>query len=805
MHAGSLSNHPSRVTRASTNPLIGRAQELARLRSLVESIASGSALTVFIEGEAGIGKTRLLVSLMDEARDRGVAVFYGAAHPLERIRPFGVLVDALDLRRTSRDPRRAAIGSLLSGGDTSGAGELAAGQLQFRAIEEIIDLVEVASDQGAVLVALDDLHWADPSTLLAFRLMTRELAQVPLLLVATLRPSPRTPDLAQLLDDTLDAGAQLIHVEPMTTRDVDALVQSELGVPAGPSLAVAVERAGGNPLWVVEMLRSMSSDGALDLTGTTAELTGSETPDSLRHLVVRRLGYLPERTAATLRTASVLGDAFSLMDLATVTSRRVSELNEELAEAIKAGLLVDSDGLLAFRHQLVRDAIYEDITAAARVALHRDAGRALADAGAPMSQVASHLVLGALVGDVEAARLLRRAAGDAAPRAPAVAVELLRRSAGVLPADYPERDAVLTELVATLMRAGQVAECAALAEEILARPHDDAVDRSLRTIVLDAMSMQNRPQELIQRADDALTSSPGIPPADKAFLLSHRGFGHTFSGDLAGGEVAGREAVALAEQSGDAAMTSWCLVMLSVAVKSRGRYEEAVGLCARAVELALGSPDRAAREHGPFFMYGMALADADRLDDAAHAFRRAADECEELRVAWLLPDIRALSAEVQFLRGDWEAAQPEMETHVETAGAHGTLLVVTRMRAYLSLMAAARGDRTAASLALAPAASELTSDHPGLGAAIVGYAAAVLAESEGQPEAALAILQRFWGSDSASGDSSFHRYLAPALVRLALAHDRAPLARHVADGAEREAALPWAFRAFRVPPGAAGD
>lgn len=116
------------------------------------------------------------------------------------------------------------------------------------------------------------------------------------------------------------------------------------------------------------MLRSLSSEGLLDLSGSRAELESAELPVSLRNLVVRRLGYLPERTAAALRSASILGEAFSLVDLTTVSGRRSSELAEELGEAIKAGLLADREGRLAFRHQLVRDAIYEDISEAARIA-----------------------------------------------------------------------------------------------------------------------------------------------------------------------------------------------------------------------------------------------------------------------------------------------------------------------------------------------------------------------------------------------------------------------------------------------------
>jgi predicted ATPase len=297
--------------------LIGRERELELLGDLLGVVRDGSAVVVLLEGEAGIGKTRLLASLSDLARERGMAVFRGAAHPLER--PFGPLVDALDLVPSSGEARRAGIGRLLMGDELVRAGVPLAGQLQFRAVEEIIDLIEVLSDEHPLLLALDDLHWADSSTLIAVRWVLRRLTEVPLLMVATLRPSPRASDLAQLVEEAVRSGARLVRLAPLGEGDVMALVQTELGLAPGLALAEAVRGAGGNPLWVVELLRSLSAEKLLDLTGGEAVLSGTELPDSIRQLVLGRVGELPEKTVSALRIASLLGDEFSLRDLATVT------------------------------------------------------------------------------------------------------------------------------------------------------------------------------------------------------------------------------------------------------------------------------------------------------------------------------------------------------------------------------------------------------------------------------------------------------------------------------------------------------
>lgn len=217
----------------SGDSLIGRDRELEKLRGLVRAVRDGAAVMVSIEGEAGIGKTQLLASLLNAAREQDVAVFHGAAHPLEHTRPFGPLVDALDLRPGSSDPRRGAIGRLLTGQDPPLGSGPAAGQLQFRAVEGIIDLIELFTDQGPVLLALDDLDWADSSTLLAVRWIARRLKAAPLLLAATLRPSPQSADVGQLLDDATQLGSERIELKPLGDEQVEALVRAELGVPAG--------------------------------------------------------------------------------------------------------------------------------------------------------------------------------------------------------------------------------------------------------------------------------------------------------------------------------------------------------------------------------------------------------------------------------------------------------------------------------------------------------------------------------------------------------------------------------------------
>src|SRR5438067_856654 len=178
-----------------------------------------------------------------------MVVFQGAAHPFERTRPFGVVADALDLRPRAADARRARIGRLLLGGAL--AGQSTAIDARFRVVEEIIDLVELECGDRPVVLVLEDLHWADDSGLTAAAAIIHRLRHVPLAVVATLRPAPRTPELDLLLADCLAVGAHLLQLSALDSNETEELVASYVGAEAGPNLATIVAKAGGNPLWIV--------------------------------------------------------------------------------------------------------------------------------------------------------------------------------------------------------------------------------------------------------------------------------------------------------------------------------------------------------------------------------------------------------------------------------------------------------------------------------------------------------------------------------------------------------------------------
>jgi DNA-binding CsgD family transcriptional regulator/tetratricopeptide (TPR) repeat protein len=749
---------------ASAEGLVGREAELALAAAGVRELSAGRASVLAIEGEAGIGKTRLVQSIVDDARSRGAAVFSGQAHPFERTRPFGVLAGALDLSRRSPDPRKAAIGRLLAG-QGAGAPVRPAGDVQYRVVEEIVDLVEALSAERPVLLVAEDVHWADSASLLAILSVTRQLPLAALLVVVTARPSPLPAEVVRLLDDLAAGGARTLRLQPLKPDDVAALAADLLGASPGPALTAMLAKAGGNPLWAVAMLRSLADGGMLRRVGDSVEPTTFELPASLSGLVVRRLRHLPTATLELLQVTAVLGDAPSLRDVATVARRPPAEIVAQLREAFDAQLLDEADDRVVFRHQLVHDAIYQHVPPPARRLLHREAAVALMAAGADQLDVADHLMLGAEPGDVQAVTWLRDAARDASGRAPLVTVELLLRAEALLPDGHRDADLVASEVIQALLRAGKVSDASARAEAMLARHHAVELDTPLRLALLGALALQNRADELIVLAQASLAGS-GLRPSDQVLVLAQQSWALTYTGDPRAGEAAADRGLVIAQQAGDAAMTVWALTALLVAVGRQGRYGEALAHARRAAALAADSRDTRSLPLKPKFFLGLALFDCDLVLEARAAYREALDD--EFGSGWWLSDALMADAQVSFVIGEWEDAVPGLIAGGQAAQEKGNLLLVSQSLAYRAIIATATGDHRAASELAAAIPLSPEGDQLSYNAGILAFAVAGLKAAEGDHQGAYDLLLRCWRFDAARDNRFYHRWLAPDLVRLAL-------------------------------------
>lgn len=289
--------------------VVGRDAELAVLGGAVDRAGSGRLTLITVEGEAGIGKSTILSSALTAAAARGARVVSGGGEELERRRPFGVWVDALELTRASADPRRVAIATLLTTAARPGGLITVSSDpgLQFQVVDAVVDLLEDLAHERPLVIGLDDLHWADPASLLTLTVLARRLAGAPVAVIVCRRPLPALPDLERALARVGAAGAVTLRLDGLPDDAVVDLVGQLVAAPPDARLVQEVSGAGGNPLLVAELLAAFATEGAVAVRDGRAVLSTADPLPGLRLSTVRNLGLLPAETLSTLRPASVLG------------------------------------------------------------------------------------------------------------------------------------------------------------------------------------------------------------------------------------------------------------------------------------------------------------------------------------------------------------------------------------------------------------------------------------------------------------------------------------------------------------------
>jgi DNA-binding CsgD family transcriptional regulator len=439
-------------------PLRGRATELARLDEVIGAAQVGASDMVVIEGAAGIGKSRLLAAACERAAREGLLVLAGSADELDQVSPWGPLLHAL-----------ASSGEALLSLMDLGELQTMADQ-RLAVIERMRAALEAASGQQPLLVVVDDLQWADAATLLALGVLPGELFSYPVGWLLACRHVPSTPALAGLLARLDGAGAERLHIGPLGPQDAADLAADIAGPEPGPALGPLIAGAEGNPFYIIELARAVTAARRHGPKVVTPEVQAT-----VRAAVVRHLRSLSDPGRHLLSVASVLGRDFSVAELAEMTGQPASQLLPALEEALNAEVFIESSGQLMFRHDLLRQAVYDGLPESLRLALHRDAAGALLRTGAPQVRVAGHLAIGARPGDAAAVTALADAARELLPTSPQAAASLASRALGLLgdpgaqdSQEETRHDLVLTNVHA-LVLGGQRTAAAELAEGYLAR------------------------------------------------------------------------------------------------------------------------------------------------------------------------------------------------------------------------------------------------------------------------------------------------------------------------------------------------
>ncbi|MFE9373736.1 ATP-binding protein [Streptomyces sp. NPDC006711] len=349
---------------------VGRDEELSALRAALDTAVERGPGVALVTGDAGIGKSRLLAEFA-LSLGPGVRVVGGACAELGRdglpYAPFVTILRTL-IRIEGVTPgpcRRLArwfpeLGKAAE--DTEGG--------KHQLYEEVLMLVERAAAHQPLVLTIEDLHWADAATSELLGFLVRNLSAAGVLLVITCRP----PETGALLSELIRRpGTTRLRLDRLDARDVGRQLAAILGTEPDPATVGRVhERSDGNPLFVEALARS-----------------GERTPDSARDLLLNGPRSLPGPARELLRVASVSGGHLPHRLLAEVTGHDGAELDAVLRELIDKSLLVMSGDGYAFRHALIRDAVYEDLLPGERARLHARYAQALRAHGAP-AELAAH-------------------------------------------------------------------------------------------------------------------------------------------------------------------------------------------------------------------------------------------------------------------------------------------------------------------------------------------------------------------------------------------------------------------------------
>ncbi|WP_344350941.1 ATP-binding protein, partial [Catellatospora coxensis] len=497
--------------------IVGRNVESARLHDAIARLADGRGGIAWIEGEPGIGKTALVDATAEAAVKTGCRVLRGGGDELMQAFPLRMIADALDVSARAADPARVLIARLLRG-EAVGAATfdpvLAAG-------ERMLELVDRFSAYRPLLLALEDLQWADEASLALCQRMARAVDQIPLLLLATSRPvAPRTT-VSRLRALLRDRPGVHLDLGPLSTAETltfaARLVQGEPGAGLRRELA----RAGGNPLYLREMLEAVVRDRALRDSGGVRELSpGAATvPPSLQAAIARRLDTLSEQTVGALRFAALLRRRFDVGRWAAVTGRSMPEIVQAADEAVTAGVLVGAGDRLTFRHDVIRQVLSDQLPEAVRAGLHRHAARVVAETGAGVDEVSLHLAATSGPLDAWATTWLADMPEAMLYSAADVAVGLLTRSSAQPVDSDAVQEALLARLALTLFWLGRDEQACQVAVQVLDRTADREFASRLRILAVRAAGRLRRFDHALELAAPA---EPDLPLHCQARLRAWR-------------------------------------------------------------------------------------------------------------------------------------------------------------------------------------------------------------------------------------------------------------------------------------------
>ena len=785
--------------------LVGRDDFLTLAADRLAAVGAGAGQLLFIAGEAGIGKTRLLGSIERQARRGKFAVVRAAAFPGDAASFAGLLLDLASNLISAAEPALTDLGrSLSSRVRAISAG--ADGDAHHRRrllVQDLVDLLASADAGTPLLMILEDLHWADELSLDVLGHLASRLATRPLLVAAAYRSDelyrhlPMRDLRARLLSQRLAEEIRLPRLELAQTA---TMVSAMLGRRAPGGVVAAVhKRSDGIPLHVEELLAAIDEQALTRQSGTM--VLAAAVPDTLGDAVRSRAQQLTAGARDVTAAAAVIGRSFDFDLLTVVTEADAAGVASALRELQDVYLVLPGadEVTFDFRHALIRETLYADTDLPRRRRLHERVARAALERGYRDAFVSAHFEQ-AQHPDLAYQHALAAAAEAASVSAHGQALELYRRAARCLPAGLPALDRA--GLFAALGDEATAADDNTAAAEAYRTAHDLVVTagdvRAAAALVPRMVAVAHLLGDgldarvgMLQAALDSLAAEAGAD-RERARLRSAMAAAYVLDDRLDEAISHAESSRAESQRIGDEEAALNTAATLGTALVLVGRLDEGWQLLEDAVVRAVGAEQEAeaARAYRMIGSCASVLVEYERaerwLTDGVHY-------AEQVELWNHRHYMAAHLAHVQWATGQWGTAAQTAQ-HVLADGRGG---ITTRITAQyvLGYLAMGRGDWAGATSLLteALAQGEQMAEVQRLSPPLWGLAEA--ARCQGDYDSALALCERGY---TASADVIEAAALYPYLLTGVRAH----LARGDADAAEAWSDRVSAMLAVRPIPGA---
>ncbi|WP_435973356.1 AAA family ATPase [Streptomyces sp. Qhu_M48] len=751
--------------------LRGRDAELASIEARLDALDRGEGGIIRVEGPVGIGRSRVLAEAAAAARRRGTRVFEGAADPDEQCVPLGPLLDGL---LSGEEPLSGAV-RLRDLATTPGQ--------RFWLLQELGDRLRETARNGPLLVVLDDLQWCDDLTLLTFNTLAAGLSSHAILWLVAVRGGSVPSGVRTTLDRIRQAGAQELALGALDDQATTRITEDVLGAAPDADVLRVVRRAEGVPRLLVELLGSLR-EAVTTEDGTARLSAGPPAPQELPS-VVRRLDQLSDEARALVRTAAAAGGPVTVARLAELLGRSSAALITAVRESLDADLLIESGDHLAFRHDLIREAVDAGLPLPLRQALRGQAGGlSPGSAASPVDRLQPSA--GRAPADAAEADLLRTAAAELAATAPGPAAERSLKALELTSADAPERPRVIAETIPLLWQTGRAAQARELGASVLATGALGPEDEARIRLALARLAVPFDFTEAVRQAR-AGSALHGTPVDLRGRLLAMLAVGLSMSGEHSAAERVAAEAWETAAAAGDRSAEATLTTVRSAASFHRMDLTEAFRQAERSVALAdalgvstsLWVPE--ALWHA--LLSNTTGRSAEALAAAEEGIRITREQGRTAATAmWLMTRSRILleAGRLTDARADAEAASATTDDL-----GPGNLADVTLR--YVMMRVALHTNDQQTGRAYAAEARRMRSDGAPVVRHFGSWMLALMADFEGRPDRAMAELDEVMTSPVA--DRPAYAGLvdpadAPVLVRLALragAHERAAQAVALAE------------------------